>query len=223
MRPATLRLRSALVAIAACGAATSARAEGGGYVIPGVLATPVWGHVPAMAWGGEVSWMHYASIDSKVGFGAFAQAQAYSGDEPTHSRFAFGGQVGSFVGAELGMAVRGGNGIHAWTTGIQMTPYASIGIFTVGARFVLPIAHGAGEGYGFETGLVLALKGPIPYGKPPPDFGSGRALSVAGRARVATLVRRRDSGSPRGARGDWATRESRSRGEDRAPRGCVAR
>jgi hypothetical protein len=190
MSPASRRLLQLVVAAATTTTAGLARADGG-YVIPGFLATPTWGHVPATGWGLEVSTMYYASSRSELGVGAFGQAQGYFGDTPTHGRYAAGIQAGYIVGAELGVAYRQSAGPYGGTTGVQFGPYVSVGFFNVGARFVVPVANGPGESYGFEGGLVLALKIPVPWGNPPPDlnFGHGRPLIVAGADRIAPITR----------------------------------
>lgn len=188
MTPAARRLLPALVAAATATTSTAARADGG-YVLPGFLVTPTWGHVPALGLGLEVSTMYYASSRSSAGIGAFAQAQSYSGDTPTHGRYAVGIQAGWFVGAELGLAYRQSAAQYGSTTGVHVGPYLSAGIFNLGARFVVPVSNGPGESYGFEGSLVLALKIPVPWGNPPPElsFGHGRPLVIALRARIANV------------------------------------
>ena len=190
MSVASRRLLQALVAVATATTAQSARAEGG-YVLLGPLATPTAGHVPATGWGAELSTMYYEHQYSAVGFGAFAQAQSYVGSASTHGRYAAGIQAGYLLGGTLGLAYRSAADTYAGTTGVQFGPYASLGLISIGTRFVIPVSHGAGESYGFEMGLEIALKFPLPWGRPPPEFGHGRPLRVGHHDRLAPLARSR--------------------------------
>ena len=192
MSAAKTRLLGALLGAAASGVARTSAAEGpGGYILPGFLVTPTAGHVSAIGWGGELSGMYYPSRYSELGVGAFAQAQSYVGDAPTHGRFAVGVQAGWILGAELGVALRRGAGIYGSTAGAQIGPYVSLGIVNLAFRLVVPFAHDRNESYGVEAGVSLSLKLPVPWGDPPPQIGigHGRPLRVREVTRTAPLHR----------------------------------
>ena len=217
MRPA-LRLRNGLLAVLGSAAATlapsAARAEGG-YVVPGFLFGPVVGAPFAFAYGGELSVMQYFSPSrSAIWLGAFAQLQRYSREEGGRGRWALGVQVGNGVGLELGVARRSGDDRYAATTDVHVGPYVSAGILTLALRSGIPVAHDPGTPFGYELGIQIGIKIPIPYAHPPSfvDFGPGRPLVVARTARVAALVRVRAwAGVGAGGAGVIRTSESASR------------
>ena len=189
---AATRLLATLVAV--CAAPSVARADGGGYVLPGFVFGPVIGSPGAFATGAELSLMTYSSHRDWDGVGAFAQLEHYGGDHADFGRWALGAQIGGPVGLELGVDHRAAYEDHAGTTGIHVAPYASMGLLTMALRLTIPVGtNGPGASYGTEGAWVIGLKLPIPWGDPPPDIRmpSGRPRVVEGGVRVAGIVRRR--------------------------------
>lgn len=182
------RLRAAILcAIGASTLATDARADGA-YVNPGLLFGPMWGSPGGFAYGGELSFLYYPSGNDFLGAGAFAQLQRYSGNE-TLTRVAGGIQAGGPAGVELGVAKRSGGETHSDTTDIHVGLYSSLAVLTVALRMGIPVA-GDEHRFGFEYGIQLGIKLPIPFGEPP-RFGMGspgRALTVGLRELRAPLV-----------------------------------
>ncbi|MCC6552117.1 MAG: hypothetical protein IT372_03720 [Polyangiaceae bacterium] len=161
------RSRAAAAAFAAASlAAPAAHASEGGFINPGLLLGFMAGPSPAVGVGGELSYMHYwDTVVESFGAGAFVQAQSYD----DHGRYAFGLQGGSFLGAELGAALRESNESFGRTWGIHAGAYGSIGVLTLGLRATIPVwmdDQPGRPGHGGEFGLVIGLKLPIPVGDP---------------------------------------------------------
>jgi hypothetical protein len=117
--------------------------------------------MPAM--GAELSVHHY--IDNGTGIGLFGQWQSM---EFEHNRFAGGFQLShSIAGLELGMARETARDGRAATTMLHLAPYASVGIAALALRFGIPIQKSGREllRHGYDVGLVLAIKAPVPLTK----------------------------------------------------------
>jgi len=114
--------------------------------------------------GAELSIHGYPS--KGLGVGVFGQWQSM---ELEHHRFASGMQFSySLAGFELGAAHERGTGERAATTLLHVAPYASIGVATLALRFGIPLhtADNGLPGYGYDVGLTLALKVPLPLQGP---------------------------------------------------------
>lgn len=105
-----------------------------------------------------------------IGYGGFFQAQTYAGD---YSRMAFGFQLGSVVGAELGIAGLTRSDAHAPTFALHTGVFASVAVLGTGLRVTIPMS-GTDDGlpaHGVEASWILTLKVPIYSGKLFTSFG----------------------------------------------------
>jgi hypothetical protein len=114
----------AVVAFVLSFATTSRASETLGFVNAGPLASYSWRSDAHFGLGGELSVMGFGK-DSVIGFGAFAQAQAYSLGGGAFGRYAAGLQVGSLYGVELGYAFIGGSNGYADASGPHVGIFAS--------------------------------------------------------------------------------------------------
>jgi hypothetical protein len=132
------------------------------YLNPGPLISFIGGHENSTGFGGELSAMYYPrGTWQSLGYGAFAQGMVIDGKHP---RFALGGQSGlGPVGAELGLAYRGGDDIFASTASVHAGVFISIGVLDLAFRVGIPIigTESNRASYGFDTALTIALKLPI--------------------------------------------------------------
>jgi hypothetical protein len=157
----------------------------------------------AVGVGTEISGTYFPKGDpTAISYGGFFQAQTYAGD---YSRLAFGFQLGSVVGGELGFAGLSRSDIHASTFGLHTGVFASVAVLGTGLRVTIPMT-GTDDGrpaHGIEASWILTLKVPIfsgkiwlPHGRPLRDEhgpvtavargGSGWA-DISGAALVAHL------------------------------------
>jgi hypothetical protein len=181
-----LRIGAAIASAAAVGLSLSGQAQAqedwendedieeqdgaGGFINPGILTSAVIGRSPAIAAGGEVSFLHrpgWFPPGCHCGVGAFGQVQRYFSEGGAHTRVAAGVQAGGPVGVELGLAYRGANDKFKSTTGVHVAPYVSIGIVSLALRLTMPIEADPRKTHGFEAALAVGVKVPIPYGKHP--------------------------------------------------------
>lgn len=139
-------------------------------VNPGLLVTDVFGHAPATGVGGELSFMvfpHDMVIkydDGMIGIGGFGQAQSYGEGQ---TRYAVGAQVGNAVGLELGYAYRApGASSYAGLHSVHAGVFLSLGVVVGSLRASVPLAavneDATHPSPGFELGLSVAIKIPIP-------------------------------------------------------------
>ncbi len=197
-RARRIRIRVAGVVVGAAvalAAPVAAQASEGGFLSPGFLLSFMAGPSPAIGYGGELSYMHYQDkITVCCGLGGFMQAQSY-GD---HGRYALGVQAGTFVGVELGAAMRDSSASFGRTWGVHAGVYGSIGFLTLGVRGTVPVVmveEGGKPAHGGEIGLVIGVKLPIEIGDPEVlTVAHGRPLRAEGQAITA----------PARTRADWA-------------------
>ena len=179
------------VFLARCEGEGEARADGA-TINPGPMLTAVGGHSPAVAFGGELSFMYYAEkskIQNQLGLGAFVQAQRYDGN---HGRYALGVQAGNILGVELGWAYRESSPDHSFAMGPHLALFASMGFLVAFVRTTVPVVHGDAPSHGFELAAGLAFKFPIPIGDIDVvgNLPSGRPLRARdGAALVASIER----------------------------------
>lgn len=164
-----MRRRTRLVVIEVVGAVAllvpaQALASPEGSFNPGFLLSVGSGE-RAVGVGAELSGMYFPKGDpGSIGYGGFLQAQAYGGD---YARMAFGFQLGSFVGAELGFAGLSRSDEHASTLGLHTGVFASFAVLGTGLRVTIPMT-GTDDGlpaHGVEASWILTLKVPIYSGK----------------------------------------------------------
>jgi len=156
------------VAVAAAVLATASSAAGGErgpsltLVSPGYLYGAMAGHVPARGHGVELSVVHVPHVEKFIGVGLVGQLQSYNG---THLRTALAGEViWEMLGLEVGWAYRRSDSVHAAQHGLHIAPFVSIGVLSLAWRTTIP-ATTSDDAYGFESGLALAVKLPIPVHK----------------------------------------------------------
>lgn len=104
-------------------------------------------------------------IADGFGVGAFGQWQSM---ELNHNRFAGGMQFSySLAGLELGVASEKGRVVRSTTTLLHVAPYFSIGVASLALRFGIPVGKSSSfiPGYGYDVGLVLGLKAPLPLNR----------------------------------------------------------
>ncbi|WP_438021074.1 ferritin-like domain-containing protein [Sorangium sp. So ce315] len=164
-----MRRRAKLVVIEVVGAVallvpTQALASPEGSFNPGFLLSVGSGEC-AVGVGAELSGMYLPKgHPGSIGYGGFFQAQTYAGD---YARMAFGFQLGSFVGAELGVAALSRSDNHASTFGLHTGVFASLAVLGTGVRVTIPMSSADADlpAHGVEASWVLTLKVPIYSGK----------------------------------------------------------
>jgi hypothetical protein len=103
-------------------------------------------------------------VSSQLGYGGFLQAQSY---DLAYGRYAAGFQFGNALGGELGWAYRERGATTDWSHGIHAAVFFSAGIPVLSLRSTIPLRSGGNPAFvqpGFELGLCLAIKLPIPFG-----------------------------------------------------------
>ena len=173
-------------------AATYAHADELGFLNSGLLYGYTGGPNPGHGFGGEVSFMHFFDrpVTEEWGAGAVFQAQAQDiGNDEVHPRLAAAAQIGTWLGAEAGVAWRGTSDSYSQTFGAHLALFLSLGVTGLGLRGTVPIAQPAIMGkdpHGWDLGLVITMKYPAQLygGDPLPSmtFGHrGRPLRMARR------------------------------------------
>jgi hypothetical protein len=138
--------------------------------------------------------------DHMLGLGGFVRVQNMT---PAHLAFDIGPQMNvGPVGVELGYGYRGPYEDRSGMHGVHVGPFLSVGLASLGAHWVLPIApSGAGEEQGTEFAVTLAFKFFYPVFGELYDmrFGSGLPLGEGPEPRVA----------PEQPRSDWLADSAR--------------
>ncbi|HEY2511860.1 MAG TPA: hypothetical protein VGI39_13420 [Polyangiaceae bacterium] len=149
------------------------------YLVPGAGVSLLGGKVSGLSGLVELSLTHYKEprIPS-FGYGAFTQLEMFQGK---NFRTSLGAQVSlGPAGAELGLALRAGNGEYATTLSPHLGAFLSIGYFVVGFRISPAIvAFPSNEpSYGLESAFSFTFKLPIAIqGRDP----TGWAIQATGR------------------------------------------
>jgi hypothetical protein len=115
----------------------------------------------AMGLGLEVSYHDLFDYKSGLGLGLFTQWQAMG---KGRHRFGAGAQVTFWrLGLELGLAHETAGGDQGALTLLQATPFATVGVASLGLRLGIPLSRfeAPRPGLGVELGFVVTLKLPI--------------------------------------------------------------
>ena len=111
--------------------------------------------------GGELSLHGWLDHNPLLGLGVFGQWQSINSE---HYRVCAGAQATLlWMGVELGVAREYG-GTSLATTSVHVSPFISVGLVGVGLRIGVPLVPPpfTQNAHGFEMGLTLTVKLPIP-------------------------------------------------------------